>query len=335
MRTSAAILVIGGLIAAAAAAHSEPAPEPRLHGLNVIQAAGYPFGGDAARTALADAKRLGANAIAVIPFLWQPDPASPDLVRGTDMSDAELRAAIRDAHALGLAVLVKPHVWVPGRWAGAVVMKSEAAWQDWFGNYQRELEHLATIAQEEQAETLVIGTELTETSQQPAWREMIRRVRSIYSGRLLYVAHNIEEAENVPFWEQLDAIGVSLYPPLGPDQARDARLAVMRSTAERLDALAAKTGKPVIVAEIGLRSATGAAERPWESPEERTGAPAPGLQADVLADWLRILARPAVQGVLIWRWFTNPDAGGIDDTDFTVQGKPAQRVLMCLWKIEC
>ena len=44
------------------------------------------------------------------------------------MTDAELRAAIRDAHALGLAVFVKPHVWVPDNWAGAVAMGSEADW---------------------------------------------------------------------------------------------------------------------------------------------------------------------------------------------------------------
>jgi hypothetical protein len=70
-------------------------------------------------------------------------------VRGDDMADAELRAAIRDAHALGLAVLVKPHVWVPESWAGAVAMNSEEDWQEWFANYRRELDRIARIAEEE------------------------------------------------------------------------------------------------------------------------------------------------------------------------------------------
>ena len=87
----------------------------------------------------ANAKLLGARAAAIVPFLWQSDPSSPDLVRGQDMNDDELRAAIRDAHALGLTVLVKPHVWVPGNWAGTVVMKSEQTWQKWFANYRREI----------------------------------------------------------------------------------------------------------------------------------------------------------------------------------------------------
>ena len=32
----------------------------------------------------------------------------------------------------------------------------------------------------------------------------------------------------------------------------------------------------------------------------------PGLQAEVLADWLAVLDRPSVQGVLVWRWLTDP-----------------------------
>ena len=76
------------------------------------------------------------------------------------MTDDELRAAIRDAHALGLAVLVKPHVWVPRSWAGAVAMNSEHDWQQWFANYRRELTRIARIAEEEKAEALAIGTEL-------------------------------------------------------------------------------------------------------------------------------------------------------------------------------
>jgi hypothetical protein len=59
------------------------------------------------------------------------------------------------------------------------------------------------------------------------------------------------------------------------------------------------------------------------------------LQAEVLADWLAALERPSIRGVLIWRWLTDPRAGGPADTDFTVQGKPAERVLLCAWTPTC
>jgi hypothetical protein len=316
-------------------ARSAAIAEERFDGLNVIAAPDHPFGSATAKVSLANAKRLGARAIAVVPFFWQSAPTSPSLLRGDDMTDAELRAAIRDAHALGLAVLVKPHVWVPKRWAGAVAMNSEEAWQEWFAHYRRELDRIARIAEEEKAEALAIGTELTATTQRREWNELIAAARAAYSHRLLYVAHNVEEAEAVPFWDQLDAIAVTLYPPLGADDDRDGRRGAMRAVAERLDALAAQSGKTIVVGEVGLRSAQGAAAKPWESAEERTSAPDPALQAAVLADWLAALDRPAISGILIWRWFADPNAGGLADTDFTVQGNPAERVLACAWAPEC
>jgi len=316
-------------------AAAEAMPDQRLDGFNMIEAAGHPFGSVSAKVALANAKHLGASAIAIIPFLWQPHPASSGVQRGDDMNDIELRVAIRDAHALGLAVIVKPHVWVPESWAGAIAMNSESVWQDWFLNYRRALGPIARIAEEEKAEALAIGTELCQTTQQPRWHVLIGETRQIYSGRLLYVAHNVEEAEAVPFWDELDTIGVTLYPPLGADNDGDGRRDAMRAIAVHLDTLAARTGKPILVAEIGLRSAVGAAAKPWESAEERASAPDPALQAQVLADWLAILDRPSIQGVLTWRWLTDPDAGGLTDTDFTVQGKPAEGVLKCAWTRDC
>ena len=145
----------------------------------------------------------------------------------------------------------------------------------------------------------------------------------------------MDEAETVPLWHLLDAIGVSLYPPLGADHDKIGRLVAMIAVTERLETLSGRVGKPVVVGEIGLRSAKGAAAKPWESAEERETSVDPELQAEVLADWLAVLDRPAIRGVLIWRWFTDPKAGGAEDTDFTVQGKPAEDVLMCAWTAAC
>lgn len=285
--------------------------------------------------ALANARHLGATTVAIIPFLWQPNPSSPELKSGNDMSDDALRAAIRQARHLGFSVVVKPHVWIPESWAGAVEPESEASWSDWFSRYQTELERIARIAAEEGADGLAIGTELAKTTQRPEWTDLIAAARALFPRKLFYVAHNAEEAEAIAFWPLLDAVGVSLYPPLGDDDDRAGRLAIMRGVAERLDALSDRLDKPVLVGEIGLRSARGAAAKPWESAEEREAFADQQLQADVLADWLAVLNRPAIHGVLIWRWFTDPAAGGAQDTDFTVQGKTVEAVLSCAWTTTC
>jgi hypothetical protein len=88
-----------------------PAIAQRLDGVNIVAVPDHPFGSTSAERSLAEAKLIGATAVAIIPFFWQGRPSSPDLARGTDVTDAQLRAAIRNAHALGLSVLVKPHVW--------------------------------------------------------------------------------------------------------------------------------------------------------------------------------------------------------------------------------
>jgi hypothetical protein len=214
-------------------------------------------------------------------------------------------------------------------------MNSDDDWRLWFANYRTELDRIAHVADEEHAEALVVGTELAKTSQRAEWDTLISSARRAYSGRLLYVAHNLEEAERIPFWRSLDAVGVSLYPPLGADEDRVGRRVKMAAVATQLDALASRTGKSIIIGEVGLRSAQGAAAKPWESPEERASAPAPMLQADVLADWLAVLKRPSIRGTFIWCWLTDPDAGGPKNTDFTVQGKPAERTLRCAWTGQC
>jgi hypothetical protein len=216
-----------------------------------------------------------------------------------------------------------------------IELQSDADWRTWFADYRAALVGIAEIAAQENADALVIGTELAKTTQRPEWFDLITTVRGSFRRTLFYVAHNVDEAETIPFWAALDAIGVSLYPPLGADRDRVGRIKMMHAVATRLDQLAARTGRQIIVGEVGLRSAEGATAKPWESAEERTAKADPMLQAEVLADWLNVLQRPSVRGVLVWRWFTDPAAGGPADTDFTVQGKPAEGVLLCAWTVGC
>ena len=317
------LIVLAVMTPLAAAAREDGG---RLDGFNIIESPRHPFGTRSAARSIDEARQVGARALAIVPFLWQSGARSAAVVRGDDMNDDELRAAIRETHKAGMVAIVKPHVWVPESWAGAVEPANEADWRAWFKSYGDALAQIARVAADEKAEALVIGTELLKTSTRPEWTDLIARLRAIFPGKLFYVAQNIEEANRVPFWPQLDAIGVSLYPPLGADDDRAGRLKVMRETGDALDRLAGRFGKPVIVGEVGLRSAKGAAAKPWESAEERAAAPDPLLQAEVLGDWMQVLHRPSVTGVLVWRWFSDPGAGGPGDTDFTVQGKLAAGV---------
>lgn len=302
-----------------------------MHGFNLIQDRQAPLGSAQAFASMSRMRRTGANTVALVPFLWQRRANAPDIARGDDMSDEQLAQGIRAAHRLGLAVIVKPQVWVPGTWAGEVRMDNEADWLTWFARYERALMDLAAVAAREHAEGLVVGTELDQTVSHPQWLALIARVRAVFHGQVSYVSHNVDGAEQVPFWPRLDTIGVTLYPSLVADGQPEQWARVMQETYRRLRILSLGVGRPVFVAEIGLRSAAGAAAKPWESAEERAANPDEQLQSDVLRMWLDVLKRPTVHTVLIWRWISVPAAGGHTDTDFTVQGKRSEGMLASRW----
>ncbi|MFV3129644.1 glycoside hydrolase family 113 [Niveispirillum sp. KHB5.9] len=289
-------------------------------GANLIATPEAPLGSPACGQALKNLRDLGGNAVALIPFLWQPAPASPEIVLGDAVSPETLRAGIRQARDLGLRVMVKPHVWVPQTWAGAIEFSNAVDQTRWIGRYRAILLDLAHLAQDEGAEALALGTELRGVSGDPAWPGIIRAVRERFKGTVTYVAHWDGELEKLPFRPLLDVACSSLYPPLGDDDA---------GLAARIDGLAADLArrKPLWIGELGLRSAVGGQAKPWESPEERDAHPDGDLQARVLDHWLAALARHGLPDVLVWRWFSDPAAGGHHDTDFTLQGKPAEAVL--------
>ncbi len=303
------------------------------HGVNLIRTPGSPFGGEACAQSFSALKALGVDSVALVFFLWQARPDSNKVVLGNDYTLDELADGIRQAHSFGFKVMVKVHVWVPGTWAGAIAAVDEAGWGQWFASYGDQLERLAAVAAQQKAESLALGTELKGTSSRPEWPDLIRRVRSRFGGQLSYVAHWDGEFSAVPFWGLLDLALVSLYPPLGDSAASADR--TITEFADRLVALGRQTGKPVGVGEVGLRSASGANERPWEGAEERQAVPDPALQAWVLARWLAAFEERHIGDVLIWRWFTDPQSGGPTDTDFTIQNKEAEKVIGCWTSDAC
>ena len=328
-----ALLLPGGSQAQRRPVESPPAnlPAATWRGANLVQTAQAPLGGAEARRAMRLLMSLGADSVALTPYLWQPAAGSADVVRGSDTPDSALLPGIRQARELGLRVLVKPHLWVEGARPGGARMVDDAGWRRWFAAYTTALVAMARGAQEAGAEALSIGNAIRAANTRPEWREVIAAVRAVFRGRLLYVAADTEDAEAFPHWPLLDAVGLCLYRPLGADDRAEEWGAVMGREVERLDRLQQRTGRRVWVAELGIRSAAGAAANPGLSVEERASAPDQRVQAEALARWLRRLDRPSVEAVMLWRWFSDPSRGGPADTDYTPQGKLAEGVLLHAW----
>ncbi|KAB7765486.1 glycoside hydrolase family 113 [Xanthomonas maliensis] len=315
-------LIVLLLLGACLMANGCRAAAPTWMGANVKVSADAPWGSAAAARSLQDLADSGASRALLVAFVWQATPQSNDPVLGSDSRVEDMRAALQQARAAGLQPVLKVHLWIPGHWAGDAAPSDQAAW---FAAYQRALLSLAQVAQQQQAQALVVGTELRQLQSAPQWPALVAAVRAVYHGPLLYVADGMEHAETFPYWSLFDAVGTSLYPRLS--DARDTRSAEMTAAAQRLQQLGQRVGKPVWVAELGLRSARGSLAAPWESPEQRAAQVDTGLQLQVLRQWRQVLQAHGMAGIALWCWYTDPKAGGSEDSDFTVQGKPAQQVL--------
>ena len=281
--------------------------------------------------------------IAQTPFGWQEHERSPEvrLVSSGRVhwgeTDEGLEATTRLARRLGIATLLKPHVWIvrpgEGAWVGELGPGSDADWERWFASYRRFALHYAALAERLGVEAFCVGTELHRTVRErpDEWRRLIAEVRQVYSGRLTYAANWHREVEDVPFWDALDLIGVQGYFPLAASPLPTvAELdAGWRPHVATLEALARRHRKPILFTEVGYVSRPGAAAEPWLWPERRReSSGADGLEAQARAYEAFFRAfwhRPWVAGAFFWKWYPEPPAGATED--YSPQGKPAERVL--------
>jgi hypothetical protein len=267
--------------------------------------------------------------ISQTPFGWQRRLDDPAIRLSTGSfgfwgeSDAGLIETTRLAHARGIRVLLKPHVWTHDGWVGGIAMKSEADWAKWFQGYETFILHYADLAERNGIEALAVGTELEGTTRREReWRAVIARVRARYHGALVYCANWSGEVDRVRFWDALDWIGVQAYYPLsdrvGPSV--EELCAGWRGPLARLQALSRRLGKPVVFTEA-------AASRPWEW--DLPGNPSAETQARCYESLFRCArANPWIRGIFFWKWF--PDTGrlrGAANTGYTPQNKPAERVM--------
>ncbi|WP_041249551.1 glycoside hydrolase family 113 [Gluconacetobacter diazotrophicus] len=291
-------------------------------GANVKMSADAPWGSPAARESMARLAHAGASVAMQVAFAWQPTPESDTPVLGADSQPDVVRAGLKDIKAAGLEPILKIHLWIPWHWAGQVAPAHPALW---FRNYARTILPLVAVAREEGVATIVIATELRGVEKAEGWPDFVKTIRAAYPGHLAYDADNPEQAEAFQHWDLFDVITTSLYTALPDD--RPGRLRVMRDTAGHLRALGQRWQRPVWVAELGLRSGQGVLSRPWMSPEELKVPVDLNIQRDVLEDWRTVLVRHGVRGISFWCWYTDPRAGGPDDSDFTLQNKPGEAVL--------
>lgn len=245
-------------------------------------------------------------------------------------------AAINASQNLGLKIMIKPHIWVKEHgWAGDLNY-NEHDWLIWEEAYRGYILNYAHIADSLSVNMLCIGTEVRKSAsvRTQFWTRLIKDVRKIYSGQLIYAA-NWDNYHNISFWNDLDFIGVDAYFPLDSHKSVNYEVLCLKTDSVNtvLADFSEQFSKQIIFTEFGFRSVNFSAWRHWELPNSYQN---PQLGFNSLNQILGFRSffktfwkEEYVAGGFVWKWHPSI-SGSLKTNDFTPQGKPALEVIK-LW----
>ncbi len=299
------------------------------------------YAGSKSIDSLKKLKAAGVEWIAAIPYGYMETHDSTRIhTAGHNIygeSDESMFQLKLDAQKLGMKIMMKPQIWIShDSWPGKINMNSAEEWDEWFDSYEQWIIHYALISELMHADLFCLGTELVEaTTQHPErWREMIARVRRIYSGPIVYAANWGKEFEEITFWDALDYMGLDNYYPVrkSVDENSDVMRAGFLEQKAKLKALAIRWQKPLLFTEIGYMANEGAG---MGSREDQYTKYDEAMQAECYKLALETYwNEPWFAGMYWWKWFSNPDDSGIDADAHSPHGRKAGRILAEWYKKE-
>ncbi len=298
---------------------------PRLSGRGVSGGVGVSLGLFASDPAwgyeglLKELKGVGAARVMLVVPLRQGSHTSSAPWLAVPVGVIERTA--RQARALGLHLSLMPIIHLEaregGRWRGALAPEDP---ERWWASYTTDLRRLATLAEREGFERLVVGSELCSLEGDlPRWARLIAVAREHFKGVITYSA-NWDHYAPIGFWPLLDEVSVTAYFPLKGVEGLEAEWERHLSDLEGFAATQGEGGRPLMITEYGYPPLESALRAPWD---EWSGAPFnPHLQAELVARSTALLVarsgRGRVRGAFLWNWF---GFGGAQDRGFTVRGR--------------
>lgn len=292
------------------------------------------YGSSQAENSMQQMINLGCNALAIVPYSYMRSDDVPSYLpimrNAGSETDESVVATHLQAKKMKAFTMLKPQIWMRGGWPGSIKMKNAQDWDQFFDYYYRWMRHYALMAEIWEMDMLCVGVEFAEaTKARPeGWRKLIRKLRGIYSGPMTYAANWGEEFESIPFWDELDFIGLNCYYPLSKNKsASRAELEEgFRRTVQKIEKVCNRFQKPVIFTEIGFRSVEGT----WVQPhEEANGRPMNEAQQSLCYEIVlnEIMDKKWCRGIIWWKWPSYADYDHRGGTGFTPSGKLAQEVV--------
>ena len=282
-------------------------------------------------------KKVNANWVALVPYGFsrqeQPEVRFGSKRQWWGERIEGISKSIELAKQNGFKVMLKPQVWIPGGWVGAMDFDTEEEWRTWEETYSNYIMTFLRIAVKYDVEIFCIGTEyrISSRKREQFWRSLIKLIRSEYRGKLTYSA-NWDSYEEIPFWDALDFVGISAYFPLSemdtpPSIVLDYK---WRKYVRKLERFSKKKNLPILFTEYGYLSVDGAAGKTWELEKNiRSRSINEVAQANSYNALLKVFSkRKFWAGGFLWKWF--PEGRGHEgypERDYTPQNKIAEKTI--------
>lgn len=271
---------------------------------------------------------LGAKwvSLQLVTMQERVDSSEVPLTSERTPTEARLRATIGRARELGLDVLLLPIVLIrnpgPEDWRGTLAPVDRNAWWE---SYARYILHIVSIAADEGAGAVALGSELaTLERDEERWKWLIANARLRYAGLLTYSA-NWDHFDRVRFWRELDFAGMTAYFELSdaPEPTVEQLTEGWRHGFAEMQRLARLSHAPVLLTEVGMPSLKGAAGSPWDYTAR--GEVDLGMQARSFEAFGKLFTKeePTFLGMLLYDWW---GYGGAEDTGYTAREKPAEAI---------
>lgn len=227
--------------------------------------------------------KTGADWVCLAVVVEQDTPISTEIKfdYSKTPSDRDIIAMVNKAHGNGVKVCLKPMVnCKDGTWRARIQFptlgegEEDTYWNEWFKSYTDFMIYYSELASELNCEMLCIGCEMCGTEEKEShWRSLIAKIRSVYSGKLIYNTNHGHE-DSVKWFDEVDYLGTSAYFPVTTFREADDKssyeelVSKMRDNwnniANEMKTFSDKWNKKVVFIEIGCRSAKGCASMPWD-----------------------------------------------------------------------
>lgn len=279
---------------------------------------------------------IKANYLSIMPYAFIPEN-STELKYNSEWqwwgekSEGTIET-IRLAKEAGYKIMLKPHVWKRhGEFTGNHEYSEGKEWKEFEEKYEGYILNYAKIADSLDVSIFCLGTEWEKfvLSRRTFWKQLIKKIRNVYKGKLTYAA-NWDEYERIYFWEDLDFIGIDAYFPLVETVTPSVEeiKGALNKYELTLRALSDSTNTQILFTEYGYRSRDKTAFKPWEA--DRVGEANMLAQQNAYDGFYQVFwSKNYIAGGFIWKWFTNyKEAGGKQHNGFTPQNKTVEKVIL-------